>query len=171
MNKTMLAALCGMVAGAPAVAAELNMTLQIPRLTVAEYHRPYIAVWLESPDRKVLRNLAVWYDLQMQDHEGAQWLKDLRQWWRRLGRNLQMPVDGVSGATRPPGEHALGFSSADPALKDLPPGEYRLIVEATREVGGRELLQVTLQWPLRQPQQLSAQGAHELGALTVKLQP
>ena len=27
-------------------AAELNVSLQIPALNVAEYHRPYVAVWV-----------------------------------------------------------------------------------------------------------------------------
>lgn len=46
---------------APAVAADLNVTVQIPQLNVAEYHRPYTAVWVEREDHTVAAQLAVWY--------------------------------------------------------------------------------------------------------------
>jgi hypothetical protein len=39
------AALSGLLA-TPALAADLELSLEIPRLTVAEYHRPYVAVWI-----------------------------------------------------------------------------------------------------------------------------
>ncbi|MDX1550041.1 MAG: DUF2271 domain-containing protein, partial [Lysobacter spongiicola] len=64
-------------------AAGLDVTLEIPRLNVAEYHRPYVAVWIERPDHSVAANLAVWYDDDMKGDEGTKWLKDMRQWWRR----------------------------------------------------------------------------------------
>ncbi len=171
MNKLIPLALCSAATAAPAGVAQLEVTVQIPRLHVAEYHQPYLAVWLESPDRSRLQNLAVWYDVNLKNNEGTEWLKDLRQWWRRLGRELQMPADGVSGATRAPGEHTLTFTAGHPALLDLPPGEYRLIVEAAREVGGRELLEVTFQWPADQVRQLRAQGSRELGAINVRINP
>jgi hypothetical protein len=158
-------------AAASAAAGNLELKIEIPRLNVAEYHRPYVALWLESPDRTRLTNLAVWYDLKMKDNEGTQWLKDLRQWWRRIGRELQMPVDGVTSATRAPGEHTITFDATKAPLKGLPPGEYRIVVEAAREVGGRELLETTFQWPAKQTQTLSLKGSHELGAVSVKVSP
>ena len=78
-----------------AFAADLDISVEIPRLDVAEYHRPYVALWLEKPDQSHVANLAVWYDLKMKDKEGEKWLKDLRQWWRRSGRSLEMPVLGI----------------------------------------------------------------------------
>ena len=45
----------------PAYAAELEDGVEIPKLNVAEYHRPYVAIWLEGADQKVASNLAVWY--------------------------------------------------------------------------------------------------------------
>ena len=70
----------------PALAAELNIKLEVPRLDVAEYHRPYIAVWVENPDQTTATHLAVWYQTESKKEDGTQWLKDLRQWWRRGGR-------------------------------------------------------------------------------------
>jgi len=156
---------------APVLAAEMQLEVEIPRLQVAEYHRPYVAIWLEQPDQKHVANLAVWYDQKLKDKEGEKWLKDLRQWWRRSGRSLEMPVDGVSGATRAVGKHRLSFSNADAPFKQLAPGDYRLVVEAAREVGGRELLRLPFTWPPQQAVNHSAQGSSELGQINLHLKP
>ncbi|EJN06168.1 DUF2271 domain-containing protein [Herbaspirillum sp. YR522] len=156
---------------APAAGADLNLKIEVPSLNVAEYHRPYLAAWIERADQGVAANLAVWYDLKKRDKEGEKWLKDLRQWWRRGGRELQMPVDGVSGATRPAGEHKLAFVAGRGPLGELAAGEYVLNVEAAREVGGRELLKLPFTWPPASAQNLRAQGASELGVVSLELKP
>jgi hypothetical protein len=160
-----------MSASAASFAAELNLKLEIPRLEVAEYHRPYVAVWIENPDQSTAAQLAVWYQTDKKKEDGTQWLKDLRQWWRRGGRELQMPIDGVTGATRPAGAHALSFKSTDKQLASLAPGKYNVVVEATREVGGRELLRLPFEWPGTQQQTATAQGKTELGAVTLNVIP
>ena len=167
MRKTLLLPLA--LLSAPLMVAELKIDVEIPRLQVAEYHRPYVALWLEQPDKSHVANLAVWYDLKLKDNEGEKWLKDMREWWRRSGRSLQMPVDGVSSATRAVGIHRLTFDSSQGPLKDLPAGEYRLVVEAAREVGGRELLRLPFNWPPQKAEKQQAQGASELGTVTLEL--
>ena len=152
-------------------APEITVTLEIPQPTVAEYHRPYVAVWVERPDQQAVANLAVWYDLKLRNREGEKWLKDLRQWWRRSGRELQMPVDGITSATRAPGRHTLRVDAGREDFSRMPPGQYNLVVEAAREVGGRELLRVPFQWPPAAEQSGSAQGAHELGAVSLQIKP
>src|SRR5450830_2090222 len=164
------AALSGLVS-MPLAAAEVNVKVDIPRLSVAEYHRPYVAVWLERPDQSVAATLAVWYDVKKKDKEGEKWLKDLRQWWRRAGRDVHMPVDGVSGATRPAGDQQLTFSSDKGPLAQLPAGDYILMVEAAREVGGREVVKVPLQWPPKAGQSVKGKGESELGAITLDFKP
>ena len=42
------------LAGTSAWAAEVQLKLDIPRLNVAEYHRPYVAVWLEKAGGELL---------------------------------------------------------------------------------------------------------------------
>lgn len=154
----------------PATAAELRVTVQIPSLDVAEYHRPYLAIWVERPDQSIAADLAVWYQIDAKKEDGAQWLKDLRQWWRRGGRERQMPIDGVTGATRPVGEHSLTFKSDGKHLARLAPGSYGLVVEAVREVGGREQLRIPFEWPAKQ-QHATAQGKTELGTITLDVSP
>ncbi|MGF6710082.1 hypothetical protein QFZ41_001046 [Luteibacter sp. W1I16] len=156
---------------APAFAADMNLTVEIPTLKVAEYHRPYVAVWIEREDHSVAANLAVWYDVKKADGEGTKWLKDMRQWWRRSGREQSMPIDGVSGATRPAGQHQLRFGDGKPPLGTLPPGHYELVVEAAREVGGREAQRIPFDWPAKAPLHLSAKGTDELGQISLDLNP
>jgi len=170
MRVALTVTLSGLLA-APSLAAEVKLSLAIPKLNVAEYHKPYVAVWLERPDQSFVGNIAVWYDLKLKDNEGTKWLKDMRQWWRRSGRELTMPVDGLSSATRPPGEHQIAIAPDKAPLQGLPQGEYHLVVEAAREVGGREILRVPFQWPVRSAENLKVQGGHELGAIELKLNP
>ena len=154
-----------------AMAADLTLKFEIPQLNVAEYHRPYLAAWLENSDQKVVASLAVLYDVKKKDNGGAKWLKDLRQWWRKSGRDVEMPMDGVSGATRAPGEQTLNFPVAKDALNKLPAGNYQLVIEAAREAGGRELVKVPLVWPPKSAQSFSAKGKEELGEVTVQVKP
>jgi len=149
--------LLGGAAAAPAVADTVTVT--VPQLSVAEYHRPYVAVWLEPAGGGAARTLAVWYDTRKRGQEpGTKWLPDLRAWWRKGGRSLSMPADGVSGATRPPGRYTL------PLPAGLKPGAYVLNVEAARETGGRELVSVPITVPAGTAK---ASGSHELGAIAV----
>jgi hypothetical protein len=158
-------------AGAPALAADLSLRVEIPQLKVAEYHRPYVAIWIERPDQTSVGTLAVWYDADNREDNGAKWLKDLRQWWRRAGREMTVPAAGVTGPTRAPGPQTAAFSSARGPLSKLPAGQYNLVVEAAREVGGREVVKAPFQWPPKARQTVTAKGSTELGGLTVTLKP
>ena len=161
----------GAVLGLPAIAADLSVTVNVPQLQVAEYHKPYVAVWLEKADGSVAANLSVWYDAKMRNAEGTKWLKDMRQWWRRTGRELTMPIDGVTQPTKPAGAYTLSFAEGKNPLPKLAPGQYKLQVEAAREVGGRELVSIPFEWPVKQASSLSAQGSAELGAIKLDLKP
>jgi hypothetical protein len=54
----------------------------------------------------------VLYDVKKKDNAGTKWVKDLRTWWRKAGRDVELPMDGVSGATRPAGVQTLNFAGA-----------------------------------------------------------
>ena len=153
-------------------AAELNLNIEIPRINAAEYHRPYVAVWVEGADQKAVANLAVWYQQRDTDEgHGTKWLPDLRQWWRKSGRSLKVPVDGITAPTRPVGKHALKLDQKHPSLAKLPAGKYTLVVEAAREVGGRELLKIPFEWKGKSPSTGKAQGKEELGLVTLSAKP
>ncbi|RYF31814.1 MAG: DUF2271 domain-containing protein [Comamonadaceae bacterium] len=160
---------------APALAAGLNVSIEVPRLNTSEYHRPYVAAWIERADNSLAGTVALWYDVRTKTNnpegEGTKWLKDLRQWWRRGGRELAVPVDGITGATKPAGKHAIAVTEGSAAMPKLAPGAYKLVVEAAREQGGREVVSLPFQWPPTKAEQTAAQGKDELGAVSLELKP
>lgn len=157
--------------GSAAWAAEVQLKLELPRINVAEYHKPYVAVWLEKPGSpQAAAQFAVWYDQKKPNNGGTKWLRDMRQWWRAGGRALSMPADGVSGATRAPGEHALSLGSALAAAQ-LPAGAYEVVVEVGREGGGREVRRLPLTWPVKAASEAKVQGDDEIGALQLVAKP
>jgi hypothetical protein len=168
IRKLLPAALVLATSCAATNAADLSLSVEIPQLPVAEYHRPYVAVWIEGADQNIAANLAVWYQLRG-DH--TKWLPDLRQWWRRGGRDLKVPVDGLTGATRPAGQHLLKFDATQSPLAGLKPGQYAVVVEAVREVGGREAVRIPFEWPIKAAKRESAKGTKELGAVALSLNP
>jgi len=153
----------GAASAAPALAADLNVAFDVPKLTVAEYHAPYVAIWIENPDASAAGTLSVWFK---PNHE--KWLKDMRQWWRKAGRTMNFQADGITGATRAPGPQKVVFSGAKGALKDLKPGQYTLVVEAAREAGGHESVRVPFTWG-KPGKPTTAKGSLELGAVTVSV--
>jgi hypothetical protein len=161
--------------GAPAFSAGVGVSIEVPRLSGAEYHRPYVAAWIERADNSVASTVAVWYDIRTRTNnpegEGTKWLKDLRQWWRRTGRELQMPIDGISGATKPVGKHQINLTEGTAALPKLTPGAYKFVVEAAREAGGREVVTVPFQWPPTGAAQATATGSNELGEIKLDFKP
>lgn len=86
----------------------------------------------------------MWYDVKKAGREpGTKWLADLRTWWRKGGRSLNLPADGLSGATRAPGTYQITLPA------NLPAGQYVFKVEAARETGGRELVSVPVTVPVK----------------------
>lgn len=155
MRKSLILA-AGVVAS-PAAAGTITVT--IPRLNVAEYHKPYVAVWVEPVGGGAARTLAVWYDVKKGGAEpGTKWLADLRTWWRKGGRSLNLPADGISGITRAPGAHRITIPA------NLRAGSYTLFVEASREDGGRELVSMPLTIPAKVAR---VSGKTELGAIAL----
>jgi hypothetical protein len=145
---------------APASAETIDLTVTVPRLTVAEYHKPYVAIWLEKAGAPA-RTLSVWYDLGKRNNGGTKWVNDMRAWWRVAGRSLTLPVDGVSGATKAPGPQRVTLP-----VGALTNGAYTLVVEAAREGGGREVVRVPFNWSGSSASGRAA-GAAELGAVSL----
>ena len=154
-----------------AVGADMTVKFEIPRLNVAEYHRPYVAMWVESAAQPAVTTLAVLYDVKKKDNAGTKWVKDMRTWWRKAGRETTLPMDGVSGATRAAGEQKMSFGPALTQFDKLPAGDYQLVIEAAREAGGRELVRVPFKLPLKGVQTASAKGKEELGAVSLQITP
>jgi hypothetical protein len=144
----------------PAAAETIDLTVTIPRLTVAEYHKPYVAVWLVKQGQAP-KTLSVLYDQGKRNNGGTKWLRDVRTWWREAGRSTRLPADGVSGATKAPGPQRLSLNAGA-----LAPGGYTLMIEAARESGGREVVRVPFNWNGSSASGRAA-GQFELGAVAL----
>jgi len=176
----------GMVAGV-ASAAEMNISVELPKLDVAEYHRPYVAMWIEREDQSFVANFSLWYQQKRGGgggpgaaggegggggEGGTKWLNELRTWWRKNGREqTRFPIDGITGPTKPAGIQQMKFTGDKAPLASLAPGKYRLVVEAAREGGGREVVRVPFEWPAKSAQSLTGKGASELGTVALNVSP
>lgn len=138
-------------------ADQIQIDLTLPALQADPYHRPYVAIWLETPERQGVRTLTLW----VEDHE---WLKDLRQWWRKLGRGDQGNFDGASGATRKPGHYQLRWQT-----DSLPQGDYLLCLEASREAGGRDFLRQPIHLGGDRKQSYQLTGDVEFGIVSITI--
>jgi len=164
-----LAALSLPLISSGALAADLSVKFELPQMNVAEYHKPYVAIWIERADQSVASTLAVLYDVKKKDNAGEKWVKDMRTWWRKAGREATLPIDGVSGATRAAGSHTMSFGPARTGIDKLPAGDYKLVIEAAREAGGRELVRVPFTLPAKGKVAASASGKEELGAVSIDI--
>ena len=151
-----------------------QLEIEIPRLDVAEYHRPYVAVWVQDAGNQHVMDIEVWYQQDKKsakEGQGTKWLKDIRKWWRMSGRELDFPVDGLSNPTKPPGKHSILLNEKLSKLPALEEGNYQLFVEAAREVGGREILSIPFKWDgknLQVIEESTVKGSDEITSITLK---
>lgn len=148
------------VASTPAI----EIQLEVPDMDVSPYHKPYIAVWLETPEREPVTTIVLWA-------KEADWYKDLRQWWRKLGRNPNADYDGVTGATRRPGNYQITWKMKgvkDTNGQPIKPGKYLLNIEASREEGGRSYVRKAI--TLGAKSTITIPADQELGKITIKVE-
>ena len=122
-----------------AEAAELQIDVSIPQVTQGEAHWPYVAVWIETPQEQPVRLVEIW-------RQKPDWLKDLRRFWRKMGRSDKALVDARTGATKGPGTYRLVWNGQDNQGAGVAPGTYVLVVEAARENGGRNMVKQAFEW-------------------------
>lgn len=146
------------------MAETVEVTLTVPEIDTNPYHRPYVAVWVETAKREGVHTIAVW-------HEQDEWLRDMRQWWRKLGRKKQPSYDAVTGATRKPGEYSVRWDLKSVDGRTIPAGEYYISIEAAREEGGRGYLRQKVTLGKNQKQEYSQHGEIELGQFIVRVTP
>ncbi len=108
-------------------ANQLTVDFELPTFDTADYHKPYVAIWLENKEEK--KTLLLWH---LKKRKSDKWLVDIRRWWRKLGRYGETP-DAFTGATRGPGKYSEQFNIGDQS-------KFTLFIEVVREDGGRSLL-------------------------------
>jgi hypothetical protein len=136
---------------------ELEIQLELPKIETGSYHRPYVAVWIENEQQQPVRLIEAWL-------EKPDWIKDLRRFWRKLGRSEPQLVDARTGATKGPGSYKVRWDGKDEQGKAVAPGTYVLFVEAAREQGGRNLAKQAFKWD-GSAVQVEIKASKELGKI------
>ena len=156
MHKYLVAVLvffCGTAMAQP----ELEVQVELPKIETGTYHRPYVAVWIEDEQQQPVRLVEAWLDK-------PDWIKDLRRFWRKLGRSEPQLVDAKTGATKGPGSYKVRWDGKDEQGKAVAAGNYVLFVEAAREQGGRNLAKQAFTWD-GSAVQIEIQASTELGKI------
>lgn len=153
-----------------AQAGQLTLDVTLPQQNVAEYHKPYVVAFLEDASGADVANVQLWYDVRKPNAGGTKYLKELHTWWRKGGKDLAVPADGITGATRAPGRQTVTLDPAQ-AFKGVKPGQYNLVFEASREQGGHDVVRVPVDYKPGHPVQAAAKGTSELGDIKVSLKP
>ncbi|WP_233080174.1 DUF2271 domain-containing protein [Rheinheimera soli] len=137
--------------------AELEVQVELPKIETGTYHRPYVAVWIENEQQQPVRLVEAWLDK-------PDWIKDLRRFWRKLGRSEPQLVDARTGATKGPGSYKVRWDGKDEQGKAVAAGNYVLFVEAAREQGGRNLAKQAFTWD-GSAVQIEIKASTELGKI------
>jgi len=139
--------------------AVMDIEFTIPAVEASIYARPYVAIWIEDEKRQPVRTIQLWVGED-------EWLKDLRSWWRKVGRNDRAVVDAVTSATRPVGQYRFSWDGLDQQGKRVEQGNYTFYVEVVREHGGRNYLRQKIQFA-EQDFKLTLQPTEETGLINL----
>lgn len=156
MYKYLAAALL-LCCGSAMAQQQLEIQLELPKIETGTYHRPYVAVWIENEQQQPVRLIEAWL-------EKPDWIKDLRRFWRKLGRSEPQLVDARTGATKGPGSYKVRWDGKDEQGKAVAAGTYVLFVEAAREQGGRNLAKQAFKWD-GSAVQIEIKASKELGKI------
>ncbi|MDF3125356.1 DUF2271 domain-containing protein [Rheinheimera sp. 1928-s] len=137
--------------------SELEVQVELPKIETGTYHRPYVAVWIENEQQQPVRLVEAWL-------EKPDWIKDLRRFWRKIGRSEPQLVDAKTGATKGPGSYKVRWDGKDEQGKAVAAGNYVLFVEAAREQGGRNLAKQAFTWD-GSAVQIEIKASTELGKI------
>jgi thiamine biosynthesis lipoprotein len=127
------------------------------------YEKPYVAIWVSTTDNRAIKNLILL-------GENERWAGSNTRWWRYAGsRNGLIEKDNVTRPTRSPGEYQLVWDGRDDEGNLLPPGDYLLNVEFSREHGGHRYR--TVQFSFTEGTQIIEQSRYgEIGAFKLTLE-
>jgi hypothetical protein len=157
---------------APAQARGLSVQFTLNRPETNQYRRPYVAVWLEDDENYPVKTGVLWLQTEQ---PGPRWHRDLTRWYRndRLRKVAEKTdlIDGISGATRGPGDYETHFDGTDNQGNRLKPGKYQLCIEVAREHGTYQLVRYDFTWGNKPFEELSIAGNVEVSDIRVAFVP
>jgi thiamine biosynthesis lipoprotein len=111
---------------------QVSINIDLPKLNVQRYRRPYVAVWIENQKGKPVRSLTVWGN-------APKYWPALPAWWK-FNKDDKDLIKSVTRATREPGKYEVAWDGKDDKGEDVPQGTYVVRVEVHRE-HGQDLIQ------------------------------
>lgn len=142
---------------------KLAIHVKLPRFDIADYQGPYVTVWLTDNKNKLIRNLLI-------RGTDESWLKDLRTWWRKIGRKDDTLIDAMSGATDKYNPIDILWDGFDQYGKKVMQDDLILHVEAAREHGERTYKRLPFNISALNDTNVQMKGDGELGDIQVELQ-
>lgn len=120
---------------------ELVVTFTIATITDRRVHRPYVAIWIEDEQGKMVRTLAAYL---MQGQKGSRWYPDVKRWYQAAKELLEKSnidlISTVSSATKAPGTYVLKWDGKNDKKAVVDQGKYYVCIEAARERGTYQLI-------------------------------
>jgi thiamine biosynthesis lipoprotein len=135
--------------------------LTLKTVQMARVRRPYVAVWAEDSNGKLVRNIEAWANKQ-------KYLPDLDDWWKINGRTYD--AISITKPTREPGKYRLVWNGLDERGQPVPPGTYRIIVETNREHGNYYKRNTNILCGLK-PSSASLPGTPEFETVAIEYGP
>lgn len=142
----------------------LVLDYEIPTQDVEHYRAPYLAIWISRPDGEAVRQLLVLGDR-------SHYLAELPQWWRSYGRDDISAISGIARPTRMPGRYSVAWDGRDDQGRAAAGGDYVVHVEAAREHGGHEVLELPFALDQRHAVHAQRHGASEIGRIMLDSRP
>lgn len=136
-----------------------RLDYELPKIEVADYHAPYVVIWVTDANKQLVRTLNVWGD-------DRKWLDSNYVWWRRYGRKLDN-IDTVAKPSRQAGRYSVVWDGLNDAGQRVEAGQYTVHIEAAREHGQHSYQTFPLAVAAQASQQ-KAPAKDELGALTLR---
>jgi len=79
---------------------ELQVDFEINHPDARRYERPYVAIWIEDSDGRLVKTLCLWAQID------TNYVKKLSRWIRLKDKNWGV-INALSRATRKPGKYSL----------------------------------------------------------------
>jgi thiamine biosynthesis lipoprotein len=105
---------------------EMSIHLTLKTVEMPRVRRPYVALWAQDANGKLVRNIEAWANKQ-------KYFPDLDAWWKINGRDYA--VSSITRPTRDPGKYRLVWNGLDDRGQPVPPGTYQIVLETNREHG------------------------------------
>ena len=139
----------------------LDLTLKTPKGNDAR--RPYVVVWVENKDGKLVRTVTLWAG-------NLTYLNSLNSWWSFSEFARDSALLPVTRATRRAGRYTIIWDGLDESGTAVMPGEYTIFLEVAREHGTHAVKSVALRCETN-PAEAVISGSTEFEDAPVKFGP